>query len=136
MGSTGQVGQLRPDGTGRAERLKRPEPRIRSRRTRTATHRRFGHHHPYLYQRAALYRQPIRGNRAPCRCRWLAHPAARRGTHLARSPVLQHGKRYQRRECCRTRHLHATGSKCHGSGREREKGHGRNQQELSGRTGI
>ena len=36
----------------------------------------------------------------------------------------------------RTRYLHAAGSECHGSGRKCEESHGRNQQELSGRTEI
>ena len=41
--------------------------------------------------------------------------------------AVQHGEWIERRECCRTRHLHAPRCECHGSGQERGESHGRNQ---------
>ena len=76
------------------------------------------------------------GNRAPCRCRWLAHPAARR--HASRSkPSLTTRKAVSTEGNAAVLGIYMLpGANAMEVAEEREKGHGRNQQELSGRTGI
>ena len=132
MGAARPAGQPRADGAGPAEGAQGPEPRIGGRRAGPAAHHGPRRHHPDHRPRPSFVGRGVRGDRRARQPRRIAHPPARRGARLARSLVVQHRERHQRRQRSRNEHQHAAGSQRHGGRARRPGDDGRNQPQLPG----
>ena len=76
--------------------------------------------------------QRIRGYRRAGQSRRFDHPSEGRGAHFARSLLLQHRERYQRRERRRLEYQHASRCQRHGGRRFGQEGHGGDPCEFPG----
>lgn len=130
MGAARPAGQPRTDGAGPAKGPQGPEPRIGGGRTGPAAHHGPRRHDPDHRPRTPFVGGRIRGDRRPRQPRRIAHPPARRGAHLARSLVVQHRERHQRRQCGRDEHQHAAGRQRHGGGALGARDDGGDQPQL------
>ena len=132
MGHARQAGRPRPDGQGFAERAQGPEPRIGGRRAGAGPHERHRRDDSDHGAGPPVIGQRIRGYRRAGQSRRFDHPSEGRGAHFARSLLLQHRERYQRRERRRLEYQHASRCQRHGGRRFGQEGHGGDPCEFPG----
>ena len=112
--------------------LKGPEPRIGGRCAGAGSHERHRRDDSDHGAGPSVIGQRIRGYRRAGQSRRFDHPSEGRGAHFARSLLLQHRERYQRRERRRLEYQHASRCQRHGGRRFGQEGHGGDPREFPG----